>query len=178
MAPTIKTKKNPRDLPMFSGLKGEVPAAEIRRILGVDSGNFQAYLNRDLLECETYTQGKRTYRRFFRRHVPFYSVVGSLLLLSIPIGLAVDAADTYLRQLDEWQEKGMGDYDYFIACENRAIFADGQSGLQESMEEMHNSACIVIHNELAAKKIMAELTAIDRVIAVDKESRRDDAHHE
>jgi hypothetical protein len=177
MDKTTKRKNNPRDLPMFKNLKGEVPAAEIRRILGVDSGNFQAYLSRDLLECETYTQGKRTYRRFFRRHVPFYSVVGSLLRLSIPIGTAVMAADTYLHYLDEAKAQEQPEYDYFITSEKVANFVTGDEGLEAAMENFHNSACILIHNRLAAKKVAAELKAIDRVMETDKESRRDDAHH-
>lgn len=166
-----KLKMNPRDLAMFKNLKGAVPASEIKRILGVDSGNFQAYLSRGLLECETYTHGKRTYRRFFRRHVPFYSVIGSLLLLSIPIGTAVQAADTYLDYLDKARAKKEPDYDYFVASERSAIFVNGEDGLRSAMQSLHNSACIVIHNELAAYKVDAELKAIDRILEIEKEPR-------
>jgi len=148
----------------FGNLHGEVPPAEVRRILAIDTGNFQSYLSRDLLPCEFYKQGSRSYRRFLLRDVPFFTLAGSLLLADLPIGSAVRVAHAFLRAVAEERDNG-GDLSssYFLYADDRVEWGRDSAEVARVMRDVfRNAAVLLIDVDQFVDRLQENLMAIER----------------
>jgi len=85
----------------LNGLDFSIDAGDVRAIIGVDSGSFQQWLARGLLDFQNVRSGKRTFRKFHISQIPRLVLISEIWKNGVLVGEAIHVADTILQRMSE-----------------------------------------------------------------------------